>query len=465
MSHIRAARKPVVLVVDDERTQLQLLTSAIEKLGQYVTISTTDPREALRLALEEELDAVITDVAMPGMTGIELTTQLRDEYPALPVIVVTALTTDNTAREAFAAGATDFATKPLQAADLAARLENALARVPQQEILIKAVEERYASSPILGSDPKIVAVRDVVDHVSSVPNVSVLILGESGTGKNLVARAIHGASPQAEQRFVEINCAALPEQLLEAEIFGYEKGAFTGAHKTKRGLAEVADGGTLFLDEIGTMATALQAKLLTFLESRTFRRVGGTEELRANLRVVAATNLDLPREVEAGRFREDLFYRLNVARVELPPLRQVPGDIPVLAAHFLERAAEYFARPLPKLDARGVKRLVTYGWPGNARELRNVIERALIFASGPTLDLEPFVPFEPPAAHDGPAGSVGAASPNGTFVPLGLTLDEVERRYIEATLADVGENVSEAAARLGVTRKVLWARRKKHGLL
>jgi len=464
MSAGGAARKATVLIVEDDRTQLQFLTSTIEKLGRYVTIPLTDPRAALEIALEEEPDAVITDVAMPQMSGIELTAELRGVYPALPIIVVTALTGSDSARGAFAAGATDFATKPLHAADVAVRLETALARVPQQEILLKAVEDRYIPSGILGSDPKIEAVRDVVRHVSTVANVSVLILGESGTGKNLVARAIHAASPQAGRRFVEVNCAALPENLLEAEIFGFEKGAFTGAQKTKRGLAEVADGGTLFLDEIGTMPTSLQAKLLTFLESRTFRRVGCTEDLHANLRIVAATNLNLQGEVEGGRFREDLFYRLNVARIELPALREIRSDVGTLAVHFLERAADYFSRPLPGIAESSVRRLSEYDWPGNARELRNVIERALIFSSGPTLNIDPFIPSTQAGLGAGDGQDAEVATPSASL-PLGLTLDEVERRYIQATLEDVHHNVTEAAERLGVTRKVLWSRRKKHGLL
>ncbi|HET9948387.1 MAG TPA: sigma-54 dependent transcriptional regulator, partial [Longimicrobiales bacterium] len=297
--------------------------------------------------------------------------------------------------------------------------------------------------------------------IAAVPKVPALILGESGTGKNLVARAIHASSPESEHRFVEVNCAALPDTLLEAEIFGHEKGAFTDARRTKKGLAEVADGGTLFLDEIGTLAPALQAKLLTFLESRSFRRLGGTDDIHVNLRIIAATNANLDQDVAAGRFREDLFYRLNVARVRLPALREIRGDIGELARSFLAQAAESFGRPAPRLEPESIRRLEAYDWPGNARELRNVIERALIFSHGPTLNVEPFIP---------PVVAVperdGARPPADRVVmPLGLTLDEAEKRYIEATLASVGGNVAEAAARLGVTRKVLWARRKKLGLL
>jgi transcriptional regulator with PAS, ATPase and Fis domain len=298
-------------------------------------------------------------------------------------------------------------------------------------------------------------VREFIASVGSVPQVSALLLGESGTGKNLVARGIHAASKAAGYRFVEVNCAALPAGLLEAELFGYEKGAFTDAKQAKKGLVEVADGGTLFLDEIGTMAPELQTKLLSFLESRSFRRIGSTREQTVTLRVVAATNADLAAEVGRGTFREDLYYRLNVASQMLPPLRAIRSDIPEIAIHFVKRAAEYFAKPVPEIDADGVDRLQRYDWPGNARELRNIIERSMIFSSGPTLRIVELA--NTPVAV--------AAPVEGVVMPRGLTLDEVEARYIEETLRDAGGNVQEAADRLGVSRKVLWQRRKQHGLL
>jgi transcriptional regulator with PAS, ATPase and Fis domain len=299
-------------------------------------------------------------------------------------------------------------------------------------------------------------VRSFVENVAAVPQVSALLLGESGTGKNLVARAIHGAGSGATARFVEINCALLPANLLEAELFGYEKGAFTDAKQAKKGLVEVADGGTLFLDELGTIVPEVQAKLLTFLESRTFRRVGSTTEMSVNLRVIAATNVALAEEVARGSFREDLYYRLNVASHTLPPLRLIKSDLPELARHFAQRAAQYFAKPVPSIDSEGNQRLKGYDWPGNVRELRNVIERSMIFSKDSVLQIGE---LRSPSA----APTTGLAS--GADIPLGLTLEEVERRYIDATLQEVGENVAEAAKRLGISRKVLWQRRKRHGLL
>jgi DNA-binding NtrC family response regulator len=457
------ARRASVLLVDDEAVQLTLLTAMLEKTGRFAAHPVKSPVEALEMALAEEPDAVITDISMPEMSGLELTKRLREEYPTLPIIVVTGLTGDETGSQAYAAGATDFTNKPLDPRGIVARLDRALAKVPEQELILKAVRER-APTGILGSHPRVEEVRRAIQQIAAVPKVPALILGESGTGKNLVARAIHAASAEHEHRFVEINCAALPENLLEAEIFGYEKGAFTDARRSKKGLAEVADGGTLFLDEIGTLAPVLQAKLLTFLESRTFRRLGGTDDIHVSLRIIAATNADLEREVAAGHFREDLFYRLNVARIRLPALREVRQDIGVLAQRFLEQAAESFAKPAPRLDAEGIRRLEAYDWPGNARELRNVIERAMIFSTGSSLNVEPFLASAPVWPSEVPV-----ATPNGDggsgAVPLGLTLDEAERRYIEATLRATGGNVNEAAERLGITRKVLWARRRKHGLL
>jgi transcriptional regulator with PAS, ATPase and Fis domain len=307
----------------------------------------------------------------------------------------------------------------------------------------------------VGSHDLVQQVREFVDQVASVAQVTALLLGESGTGKNMVARAIHGASLQAHMRFVEVNCAALPASLLEAELFGYEKGAFTDARQMKKGLVEVAEGGTLFLDEIGSMPLELQAKLLTFLESRSFRRIGSTREQQVSVRVIAATNVDLAGEVARGNFREDLYYRLNVASKVLPPLRAIKSDIPAIARHFVKRAAEYFAKPVPEIEAESLERLKRYDWPGNARELRNVIERSMIFSRDHVLRMPELTS----------PSSAPAAPPNSVPIPRGLTLEEVERMYIEATLADVGGSINAAAARLGVSRKVLWQRRKRHGMV
>ncbi len=450
--------KRTVLLVDDDADQLALLTAQLERSGEFTTLTTTDPHEALILAREQEPDAVVTDLVMPDMSGLELSRALRRDFSTMPILLLTGDGGEEGAAKAFDAGATDFATKPVEPSSLITRLRRAIDDVPSQEFLLAAADRHFNPHGILGSHPRLTEVRRFIDQVAAVPGVPALLLGESGTGKNLVARAIHAESRSATYRFVEVNCAALPENLLEAEIFGHEKGAFTDAKKTKRGLAELADGGTLFLDEIGLMPLSLQAKLLTFLESRTFRRVGGTEDIRVGARIIAATNADLADDVESGAFREDLYYRLNVAQITLPPLREIRSDIETLARHFVRQSAEYFGKPVPELDPGGVERLRTYDWPGNVRELRNVIERALIFSSGRTLKLGP-LGYDPAVS---PSGSEDDA--RGILMPRGLTLEEVERRYIAATLEEVDGHVQEAADRLGVTRKVLWMRRKKHGL-
>jgi transcriptional regulator with PAS, ATPase and Fis domain len=289
---------------------------------------------------------------------------------------------------------------------LLARLARGIADAPARELISKVTEAAYDPHGVIGTHPLVESLRSFIRKVAAVPQVSVLLLGESGTGKSMVARAIHGAGAGSRQRFVEINCAALPAHLLEAELFGYEKGAFTDARQTKKGLVEVADGGTLFLDEVGTIGPEIQAKLLSFLESRSFRRLGSTREASVNVRIIAATNVDLESEVMDGTFREDLFYRLNVASYTLPPLRHIRSDIPVLARHFVGRAASYFGKPVPELDRDGLERLQAYAWPGNARELRNVIERSMIFSQGRTLEIVEL----PTAGTSGPTAATRSRS-------------------------------------------------------
>ena len=444
---------PTVLIVDDDPDQVALLTAQLERSRRWVTKAFTRPDEALDEIRADPPDAVVCDLVMPGLDGVAFTRRVRAAHQTLPVIIVTARGTEGDAERALEAGANDFVTKPVEPRQLETRIRRAMDQVPAQELLSAVSQAKFDRHGIVGQHPLVREVREFVDQVGSVPNVTALLLGESGTGKNMVARAIHGASPQASQRFVEVNCAALPASLLEAELFGHEKGAFTDARQAKRGLVEVADGGTLFLDEIGSMPLELQAKLLTFLEGRTFRRIGATREVGVNVRVIAATNVDLVGEVRRGAFREDLYYRLNVASVVLPPLRAIRSDIPAIARHFVKRAAEYFAKPVPEIDPESVERLQRHDWPGNARELRNVIERSMIFSRGPLLQV---------AGLDSPPAP--APAEGGVPIPRGLTLDEVEKLYIEATLKELGGSITAAARQLGISRKVLWQRRKRHGI-
>jgi len=442
---------PTVFIIDDDPDQVALVTAQIERGRRFATKGFTRAESALEEIRAEAPDAVVCDLVMPGMDGLAFVRRVREINRSLPLIIATA--------RALEVGATDFVTKPIEPRALETRIHRALEQAPKEELLRSFTQAKFDPHAIIGRHPLLGEVREFIANVGSVPQVSSLLLGESGTGKNLVARAIHAASKAAGYRFVEINCAALPANLLEAELFGYEKGAFTDAKQAKKGLVEIADGGTLFLDEIGSMAPELQAKLLTFLESRTFRRIGATREQSVSLRVVAATNVDLLGEVQRGGFREDLYYRLNVASQVLPPLRAIRSDIPEIARHFVKRAAEYFAKPLPEIEPESEERLQRYDWPGNARELRNVVERSMIFSKGPLLRIVELMPFAPPQ-QPAPAETV-----DGVVLPRGLTLDEVEARYIEETLRELGGNVTAAADRLGVSRKVLWQRRKQHGLL
>lgn len=461
-----ARKQATILLVDDDPGLLTIMTAVLERGRGFRTIACASPLEALERARDEAPDLTVSDVNMPEMSGIELTRTLRAEFPTMPVIVLTGQEDQATADAAYEAGATDFAVKPLDPLLLRARIEHALREAPARE-----AERRTARPPtqgeVLGAHPEVVALRAFIADVSAAPGAVALLLGESGTGKNLAARAIHAAAAEDGAPFVEINCAALPANLLEAELFGHEKGAFTDARQAKKGLVEVAEGGTLFLDEVGSLSLELQAKLLTFLESRRFRRVGGTTDRTVELRVVAATNADLAGEAEAGTFREDLYYRLNVATFTLPPLRRIRDDIPTFARHFVAMAAGYFRKPVPELDPATLEGLKAHSWPGNLRELRNVVERALIFHKGGPLRLP--VPTQGERVADGPApveaGKGGPGAAAGVVLAPGLTLEEVERRYIQATLDAVGGQVAEAAELLGVTRKVLWSRRKKLGLL
>ncbi|HEX7239571.1 MAG TPA: sigma-54 dependent transcriptional regulator [Longimicrobiaceae bacterium] len=446
--------QPVVYIIDDDPVQLALITAQLERFRRFSTQGYTSAEAALEAMETDPPDAVVCDLVMPGMDGVELTRRVRKSYRGIPVIIATARSAVGDAERCLAAGATDFVLKPVEPASLVTRIIRSLEETPERHLRPTGGEE-YEPNRIVGSHPRVEEARRFVRNVASVPHVSALLLGESGTGKNLVARAIHDAGVGLRSRFAELNCASLPGHAMEAELFGYEKGAFPEARQTKRGLLELADGGTLFLDDVGKMPLEIQAKLLGYLEGHGFRRLGSSREMTSSLRIIAATHADLAAEVATGRFRKDLYYRLNVASHVLPPLREVRSDIPALAHHFVVRAAAYFGKPVPALDTEDLERLAGYPWPGNARELRNIVERSMIFSRDSELRVSAFV------------GSVEtpAASATGLSVPRGLTLEEVERLYIEATLEELGGNVSAAAARLGVSRKVLWQRRKRLGLL
>jgi two-component system response regulator AtoC len=444
-----------LLLVEDEPLEARLLKANLDRRGRVKVEVVSSAEEGLKRLEHERWDAILTDLALPGLDGIELVRRIREVDPTLPVILVTAYATLEKAVAGIRAGATEFLPKPVNVEALMALVERAVAERPLREELSALMGKRAGTAiedAIVGAHPRLDEVRRFAHRIARVPTARVLITGESGTGKSILARAIHDLSG-AGGRFVEVNCAALPADLLESELFGHEKGAFTDAKHLKRGLIELADQGTLFLNEIAAMPIELQAKLLLFLENQEIRRVGGTQWIGVAARIVAATNEDLQERVRERRFRPDLFYRLDVAAVEMPPLREMPSVIPELAARFVRDLCEQFRRPLPNLTERSFAALVSYPWPGNARELRNAVERALIFHDHGPLEVA------------APSGSQSTPTRPGVMIGFDLTLEEVEQRYLAATLeASPGRLLEEIAQGLGVSRKTLWEKRRRHGL-
>ncbi len=454
---------PRIYILDDDLDFAKLLAANLDPAARLRGEVFDDPEKLFARCAEDLPDAIVTDLVMPGLSGIDVTRRLRGRDPHLPIFVVTAHAEMATAIEALKAGATDYLTKPVNIDEFNALLKRALDERPLREeatTLRQVRREEFSVRAILGEHPRIEEVRQFVRQIADIPRPTVLLLGESGTGKNLVARAIHYSSPDSEGRFVEINCSALPPQLIEAELFGHQKGAFTDARESKRGLVEVADGGTLFLDEIGDLSPELQAKLLNFFESRQFRRIGGTEEIEVALRLITATNRDLDEAVRAGRFRNDLYYRISVATHCLPSLRDVKEDIALLADHFLGVFNREFRKEVRSISPEAAQVLQEWNWPGNVRELRNVMEWAMIFAAGAVLqttDLPEFGRLDVTTAN--------TESDAAFEIPKGLTLAGAEKKYIGRTMDACDGAVEKAAEILGISRKNLWEKRKKHGLL
>jgi two-component system response regulator AtoC len=444
-----------VLVVDDEEGVRTFLAESLERAGHDVT-QAADGAAALKLAREEPFDVVITDLHMPAVDGMTVVRTLRREQPDVEIVVLTAFGDVPTAVEAMKLGALDYLQKPISG--------------PQavRDLVVRALDRRAELAP---SRPLAVApsaslpaltygapsMRPVVEALTKVAKsgATVLLQGESGSGKEVAARFIHDQSSRAAHPFVAINCAVLSEHLLESELFGHEKGAFTGAHAQRRGRVELADGGTFFLDEVGELASPLQAKLLRVLEERRFERVGGSKAVSVDVRWIAATHRDLRAMVREGTFREDLYHRLAVFPIRLPSLRERREDIVPLAESLLARLAEAAGRsPAPRLDAAACARLMSEAWPGNVRELRNVLERALILADGPVLE-EAHLWIEGGSGSDPGASETAAA---------GGSLSDLERVAIERALAAVGGNRRAAAARLGIGLRTLYDKLKRYGL-
>jgi DNA-binding NtrC family response regulator len=432
--------KPRILIVDDEVRMQRLFE--INLSPKYRVLTSGGGEEALAMK-------------MPGMDGMALLQEVRRAYPDLPIIIMTAYGTVEGAVQAMKEGAVDYILKPIKMEEMELLIEKTLSvRNLQDEnrSLRQELQKVYGPANIVGNHPAMQKIIQLISQVSTT-KATVLIQGESGTGKEIVARAIHYRSDRASRPFVVINCAAIPGNLLESELFGYEKGAFTGAIKTKRGRLELADQGTLFLDEIGEMPKELQVKILRVLEEQKFQRVGGTEEVEVDNRIIAATNKDLKQAVEAGSFRDDLFYRLNVFALSIPPLRQRKEDIPLLVDYFLKKHREVFKSRAAGVSEDVLKILMNYPWPGNVRELEHTIERILILEDGELIQ-----PEHLPSFISGRQGDFQVFSDGE------LTMEELERRYLQFILRRTKGNQSEAARILGINRKTLGQKIQKYNL-
>jgi DNA-binding NtrC family response regulator len=436
-----------ILIVDDEVNARTALCELLRDEG-YAVESAADGFKALGKAAEFAPDLILTDLKMPGMDGIQLLGRIHEQDPDLPVVVMTAFGEVETAVGAMRAGARDYLAKPVNVGELSVVLSRELEqrRLRQEAVMLRArLAEKYSFDNIVGSSAPMQEVFKTVSQIAG-SRASVLITGESGTGKELIAAAVHERSPRAKGPFVKLHCAALAESLLESELFGHERGSFTGAQTRREGRFHQAHGGTLFLDEIGEISPAVQVKLLRFLQEREFERVGGNETISVDVRVIAATNRDLKKMVADGKFREDLFYRLNVINVEMPALRERPSDVPLLAVHFLRKYAGENGKELSGFQPDALAQLSEYAWPGNVRELENVVERAVVMTRGPQITKADLPQHLVPSS----------ASRGGPQIP-GASMDEIERYAITKTLEATGGSTSRAAEILQMSvRKIQY---------
>jgi DNA-binding NtrC family response regulator len=442
-----------ILIVDDESNARAALSEILREDG-YATETAADGFKALGKLDEFSPDVILTDLKMPGLDGIAFMEKARTAAPGTVFVVMTAFGTISSAVEAMKKGAENYLLKPLDPEALGAVVDRAMEKarlVQEARRLRERLRERNAFSHIVSADPKMETVLELVAQVGP-SKASVLIMGESGTGKELIAEAIHLASPRAKAPFVRLHCAALSESLLESELFGHERGAFTGAVGRREGRFRQADGGTLFLDEIAEVSSAVQVKLLRFLQEKTFERVGGNETLKVDVRIIAATNRDLGAEIKRGTFREDLFYRLNVVTVELPPLRDRRGDIPALASFFLRRYAAENGKTLETFADDALETLLEYRWPGNVRELENVVERAVVLCDGPQIERKHLPPGVIPSVERGGAPPIP-----------GSTIADLERYAILKTLEACGGSTSKAATILGVSPRKIQYKLHEYG--
>lgn len=453
--------KTHILIIDDEKNYLLVLQTLLEDEGYTVT-ALNDPETALAFLEESEVDVVITDLKMPKVTGHEVLKRVKSEHPHIPVLIMTAFGSIESAVDLMKYGAFDYLTKPFSNDDLLISIHNAaeLSKTHRQyKMLQESLEDRYGIHQVIGRSKAINDVLKMVERASPIRS-TVLINGESGTGKELIARAIHFASPRKDQPFVSVNCMSLNPGVLESELFGHEKGSFTGAVAMRRGRFEQADGGTLFLDEIGSLSAELQIKLLRVLQERKIERVGSNEEIEVDIRILAATNQDLGALVEKGTFREDLYYRLNVVQIQLPPLRERREDIPLLTAHFMEKLSKDNNLPPKSFTTEALNYLSGYEWPGNIRQLENVVENCLVLVPGSTIDVNDL----PAEIRDEESQFKSAVDLLPVQLDLGDTLEKIEAALIRRALVRANLVQVQAAEYLNISKSLLQYKLRKYGI-
>ncbi len=454
-----------ILIIEDEKILAWTIAQRLGKEGYEATAVSTG-REGLGALSQQDFDVVLLDYRLPDLDGLDVMKQIHGDHSSLPVILMTAYGSVESAVEAMRAGAYDYLSKPMDMNHLVLVIRKVLETTTlRREVkeLRERLREQYGVTNVISNSPQMLEIFSLIRKIAP-SNATVLLQGESGTGKGLLARAIHHQSNRAEASFVVLTCSAIPETLLETELFGHERGAFTDARSEKRGQLELAHGGTLFMDEIGDLPMGLQAKLLRFIEDRTFKRVGGTRDIVVDVRIIAATNRDLQADVAAGRFRSDLYYRLKIVPIHIPPLRQRQADILPLANAFIHDFNREFKKHIRGIAAEALEDLKRYYWPGNVRELRNMIERAVLLGSGPLLRREDFFP-----EAGLPGGAVQAVPPGQPAAAFrlpegGVNLEEVEKNLVVQALAAAGGNQTRAARLLGMTRDQMRSRIKKYGL-
>ncbi|MEE8399266.1 MAG: sigma-54 dependent transcriptional regulator [Desulfobacterales bacterium] len=454
------AQQNTILVVDDDSAHRVMLRTLLGDWG-YTILEADDGSTAIEKVQQQAFDLILMDVRMLNISGLEALETIKRYNPAIPVIIMTAYSSVETAVEALKKGAYDYLTKPLDFDKLRRTIERAMEHLQlkaENRFLKEAMGEHFNLQSIIGRSPMMVKLLETVALVAP-SEATVMITGDSGTGKELIAGAIHHNSPRRKGPFIKINCAALTETLLESELFGHEKGAFTGAERLKEGRFRQAHEGSLFLDEVGEMPLTMQVKLLRVLQEREITRVGGEKVIKVDVRLIVATNKNLQQQMKAGLFREDLYYRLNVVSLQMPLLRERNEDIPLLAQSFLKRLSEKNKKPVKGFTPQAMDQLLRYEWPGNVRELMNVIERGVVLSRGEFLDTEdlPITPRHQPQDYrkSEPIGDVDGNIP----------LEQVEKKTILRTLESAGGNKSEAARRLGITRKTLHKKLKRYGVM